>query len=327
MLEPVKIHKEYDALIELLESRGIEIPDREHAIRKITQVGYYRLSGFWYPCRLPLVSSGQVVGRVNDVRRGTNFRDIYDLYLFDKRLRLLMMNALERIEVFIRSVIAHEIGRDNPLAYLDDSYINPTHLQPQTWRNSTLSVREEWLQKHKAEIKKSREESICWHTRRYEGIPFWVAIEVWDFGLMSKYFAMLKDSYRNAILSRLDIPAGNGGIFEKWLSAMNVLRNRCAHHSRIWNKLNVPRLKALPNTPYFEGLQLDNDAYERMYGMIAVLWFLVKKIGPSSQWINSVADLIDSKPPLVGCHLTAMGFPNNDGFPRAAFGITKPNHT
>ncbi len=53
MPEPIKVHKEYDALIELLESRDMTIPDRDHAIRKITQVGYYRLSGFWYPCRLP----------------------------------------------------------------------------------------------------------------------------------------------------------------------------------------------------------------------------------------------------------------------------------
>ena len=321
MLEPVKIHKEYDALIELLLSRGIEIPDREHAIRKITQVGYYRLSGFWYPCRLPILSSGKITGRQDKVRPGTNFRDIYDLYLFDKILRLLMMNALERIEVFVRSVIAHEIGRNDPLAYLDNNFINPSHLQPRPNRTNPISVRDEWLQKHESELKKSREECICWHTKRYQGIPFWVAIEVWDFGLMSKYFAMLKDSYRNIILNRLGITSGNGAIFEKWLSAMNVLRNRCAHHSRIWNKLNEPKLRPMPNTQYFQDLGLDNDAYERMYGMIAVLWFLVKKIGPSSEWINQVADLVDSKPRLVGCHLTAMGFPDNTGFPRAAFGI------
>ncbi|HFK3993687.1 TPA: Abi family protein [Citrobacter freundii] len=321
MREPVKVHKEYDDLIELLESRGMLIPDRGHAIKKITQVGYYRLSGFWYPCRLPKLIEGVPDGRIDTVRPGTSFRDIYDLYLFDKNLRLLMMDALERIEVYVRSVIAHEIGRDDPLAYLDNSYINPTQLKPRTWRDDPISARDEWLRKYHSELRKCKEESITWHTEKYEGIPFWVAIEVWDFGLMSKYFAMLKDKYRNKILVRMGISKGNGVVLQNWLSAMNVLRNRCAHHSRIWNKVNEPKIMPLSDDPYFEALNLDLDACQRIYGMISVLWFILKKIGPGSQWINNVADLVDGKPTPPNCYLTAMGFPDNSGFPRHLFGI------
>ncbi|WP_038912241.1 Abi family protein [Dickeya dadantii] len=315
MADPVKVHKEYDELIDLLLSRGMDIPDRYHAIKKISQVGYYRLSGFWYPCRIPHITPENIRTRLDQVRPGTNFRAVYDLYLFDKKLRLLIMDALERIEVYVRSVIAHEIGKISPLSYLDDSLINPKHLSPSSDRRS------KWLTKHSNKISESREDFIKWHEGRYEGFPFWVVIEVWDFGLMSKYYAMLKDSYRNKILSRLGIPSGNGAIFQNWLSAMNVLRNRCAHHSRIWNKVNEPKIMPLPNHPYFKHLHLSNDAYERMYGMIAILWLLVKEIGPGSNWIRDIADLIDTKPPLPGCNLTAMGFPDNEGFPRSLFGI------
>lgn len=319
MADPVKVHKEYDELIDLLLSRGMDVPDRPHAIKKISQVGYYRLSGFWYPCRIPQITPENIRTRLDQVRPGTNFRDVYDLYLFDKNLRLLMMNALERVEVYVRSVIAHEIGKISPLGYLDDAMINPKHLKPR--RGGRCSAREEWLTKHSNEIAKSREDFIKWHEGKYEGLPFWVAIEVWDFGLMSKYYAMLKDGHRNGILSRLGIAPGNGAIFQNWLSAMNVLRNRCAHHSRIWNKVNEPKLMPLPNHPYFERLHMNDDAYERMYGMIAVLWLLVKEIGPGSTWIRHVADLIDAKPLLPGCNLTAMGFPDNQGFPRGLFDI------
>lgn len=55
--------------------------------------------------------------------------------------------------------------------------------------------------------------------------------------------------------------------------------------------------------------------------MIAVLWFLVKKIGPGSDWIKKVANLVDNKPNLPGCNLTAMGLPDNNGFPRHLFDI------
>jgi hypothetical protein len=54
---------------------------------------------------------------------------------------------------------------------------------------------------------------------------------------------------------------------------------------------------------------------------VAAVWYLVKKIGPSSTWINKVADLVDSKPALDPCPFTAMGFPDNSGFPRELFGI------
>jgi hypothetical protein len=60
---------------------------------------------------------------------------------------------------------------------------------------------------------------------------------------------------------------------------------------------------------------------ERMYGMICVLWFVVNKIGPSSQWLECVADLVDSKPSIDCCPNTAMGFPDNTGFPRGQFGL------
>lgn len=319
MADPVKIHKGYDELIDLLLSRGMNVPDRPHAIKKISQVGYYRLSGFWYPCRIPHITPEGIRTRLDQVRPGTSFRAVYNLYLFDKKLRLLIIDALERIEVYVRSVIAHEIGKISPIGYLDDSLINPKHLKPRP--RGRCSARNKWLTKHSNEIAKSREDFIKWHEGKYAGLPFWVAIEVWDFGLMSKYYAMLKDGYRNKILSRLGIAAGNGAIFQNWLSAMNVMRNRCAHHSRIWNKVNEPKIMPLPNHAYFQLLNMNTDAYERVYGMIAVLWLLVKKIGPSSNWIRHIADLIDTKPHLPGCNLTAMGFPNNDGFPRKLFSI------
>ena len=66
MAVPVKVHKEYDELVDLLLSRGMDVPDREHAIKKISQVGYYRLSGFWYPCRIPHITTDNI--RTDSIR-------------------------------------------------------------------------------------------------------------------------------------------------------------------------------------------------------------------------------------------------------------------
>lgn len=143
-------------------------------------------------------------------------------------------------------------------------------------------------------------------------IPFWVAIEAWDFGTMSKYYENLNPGYQNKVCKRLNVP--KPFILKQWLQQINSLRNRCAHHTRIWNKSFANPLPVIKNS-YFNSLLLDKKALKRMYGMICVLWFLVKKIGPSSGWLKNISELINSKPAINSCPFTAMGLPDNSGFP------------
>jgi abortive infection bacteriophage resistance protein len=130
---PTKPFKSYSELSELLIQRNLLVEDRARAERKLAQIGYYRLSGFWYPCRKlrldqngqPIISAINKPERLDDFEDGTSFNAIFELYLFDKKLRQLMLDAIERIEVHVRAVIAHEIGRDDPLAYQVPKFINP----------------------------------------------------------------------------------------------------------------------------------------------------------------------------------------------------------
>jgi len=130
----IKPHLEYSELVERLLSRGMIIPDKPKAIRKLSQIGYYRLSGFWYPCRCPkfdgdgkFLKDSQTGLPVRDdtFQANVNFNDIVDLYLFDKKLRQLMLDGIERIEIHMRSILAHEIGKIDPLAYEKEDFIHP----------------------------------------------------------------------------------------------------------------------------------------------------------------------------------------------------------
>jgi len=107
------------------------------------------------------------------------------------------------------------------------------------------------------------------------------------------------------------------------LTEINILRNRCAHHARIWNHetANPVSVKGLNNNAYFQKLNLSLGSRQKIYGHICIIWYLVKKIGPSSTWINKVADLVDSKPTIDCCPFTSMGFPDNTGFPRELFDV------
>ncbi|MBC4811928.1 Abi family protein [Klebsiella quasipneumoniae] len=328
-LSPPKPFRTYPDLVALLIERGMGIANPARSERKLAQVGYYRLSGYWFPARdfvrdnlqnVVLCDVTQKPLRQNSFLPDTTFDDAFSLYLFDKKLRQLMLDAIERIEIHVRTVTAHEVGYYGALAYTDPSFIVPK--QTQNWTDRSKRQRNtwlEWLERQNGLVARSQEDCIEWHKRNRKAIPFWVAIEAWDFGTLSKYYEILKGNHQNRIAQRLGV--SNTRTLKLWLQEINTLRNRCAHHSRIWNQVSANALPDLPAEPYFQTLKLDHSALTRLYGQIAIIWFLVQRIGPSSDWIRHVAYVIDSKPNLPGCPFGSLGLPSEDGFPRHLFGI------
>lgn len=132
---------------------------------------------------------------------------------------------------------------------------------------------------------------------------------------MSKYYAMLNGGMQAKIIKRMGLD--NKQMFSKWLQCLNLLRNRCAHHSRIWNRKH-PAIQ-IPDNAFFSALRIEVGVNERLYSAICIIWYLVRMIGPGSKWIRQVADHFDSKPNMPGCSFTSMGVPKT-GFPRSRFG-------
>ncbi|QXI38520.1 Abi family protein [Pseudomonas xantholysinigenes] len=304
----------------------MHIEDTTRTERKLAQLGYYRLSGFWYPARQfhldphqqrLLCSISRKPIRLDAFEPGTAFEDAVSLYKFDKTLRMLMLDAIERLEVHLKTVVAHEIGYHDPMAYTDVKYILPKWTQPYTDRNG--NPRNKWLEwsiKQESHLKRSKEDCIQWHMQAKKSIPVWVAVEAWDFGDLSEFFELLSGKYQNLILGRLGL--SDAKMFSRWLQQISHLRNRCAHHTRIWNQASPNPLSVPANHPYFQPLQLNESSRKRLYGLISIIWFLLKRIAPSSTWIREVGSLVDTKPNLPGCTYEAMGLPVT-GFPRHLF--------
>lgn len=98
----------YEQQLEKLTQRGLTVTDDGKALAYLQRIGYFRLSGYWFPFRersgecCPLDSSRK--GRtdrlaLDQFKQGATFQEAVDLYVFDKRLRLLVMDAMERIEI------------------------------------------------------------------------------------------------------------------------------------------------------------------------------------------------------------------------------------
>lgn len=317
-IEDAKPFKEYRELVATLEQRGMTVTDPERAARKISQVGYYRLSGFWYPCREIEFDVNRDTAkpygkpkRLNQFLPATDFDEIFKLYTLDKRLRLLLLDGIERIEVNLKTVLAHELGKVDELAYQNPAFINPTQLKDYYQNNQIKNSWIEWSNRQRSELSRSKEDAIAWHKKSKRAIPIWVAVEAWSFGTLSKYFELLKRSHQNNIATRLGV--SNPALLVRWLQTINILRNRCAHHTRVWNQtgnnpIGIPTGDG-EDSLYFANFNLTDDSKKKLYGLIVTIWYLVQKIGPNSDWIQHIFDELESTPNLPINYRKAMGIP------------------
>ena len=105
--------------VELLMSRGMEITDLAKAEECLARIGYYRLSAYWYPFRK------EQNGAVEDnFKEGTTFSLSLDYYVFDKKLRLLTLDAIERVEIALRTDIALLLGKFDRQAHRNPEFLH-----------------------------------------------------------------------------------------------------------------------------------------------------------------------------------------------------------
>ena len=154
----------------------------------LRRIGYYRLSGYWYPLRQ---RNGEVV--LDVFREGASFKHAFDLYVFDKRLRMMMLDAIERIEVGLRVDIALLLGKSDPWAHRDVSHFGAFFRRQD--QNTGKVKHVDWLNRVDELCLNSREE-FAKHFRTKYGdshFPIWIAIELWDFGALSHLINGLHD--------------------------------------------------------------------------------------------------------------------------------------
>lgn len=277
----------------------------------LNKIGYYRLSGYWYPYRLSKMEDG-ATKVLDEFRPGTKFSEIVDLYVFDKRLRLLMMDVFERIEIALRVQITLQLGRYGLLAHRDEGSLHPNFTQrinPKTGETGFAK----WLRRHDDAFANSKEEFAKHFKTKYAGEcpPVWIAAELWDFGAMSVLYSGMKKSDQTTIANLFNVPSFD--VMTSWLHCVNVARNTCAHHSRFWNKPNAarpawPSKQDCPDLGHIEG---NITARARLYGLACICVHLLKTINPNSRWVSRFKDVISEFPESKLVNLRSAGFPED----------------
>lgn len=214
-------------LIQKLEDKGLLIDNVQATEEILSEVGYYRLRGYWF--QLCNEKTGSFVS-------GITFAQIHNVYKFDTELRKILFDMTCKIEVALRSRFCESLlsCSNDPIAYLDPAYFEDKNL---FWENTSLLSRE---------INRSKDVFIIHNFSNHDGnIPIWAAVEVMSFGTLSKFISNLyqqspvyKDMvHEYSFLStkgQLTFPKRE--MFTSWIKSVVILRNICAHNSRVYNR-------------------------------------------------------------------------------------------
>lgn len=274
---------------DLVLSRGL-IADKSELVDRLRAVNYYRLSAYWYTFRITDDPQDRL-------QPGTSLHTVWRRYRFDRQLRLLVMDAIERVEVAIRTdVVNRHTLLNGPFGYRNRS----------TLPGLSSAAHLRFLEKIRAETDYSREEFVRHYIERYSSettLPLWMASELLTFGGTLTLFNGL------ATRTKKDVARGYGlnvPLLGSWLRALNQVRNICAHHSRLWNReFGVrPVLPSQDKFPDWHDPVKVTD--ERLFGILSLLSYLLREIASQSQWRQRLISLLDEYDDIPS---KFMGFP------------------
>lgn len=306
----IKFHLTALQQVSLLQARGMVVSDENSAQKTLLSLGYYRFAGYFYAFRK--TNPRGTPGRQDEFQDGTSFEIVEQLCEFDRRLRLLILEAAACIEVAVRCDIAHRLGKQHRIAHEQASLLDANFcLKIQSWSGKTRYA--EWKEKLAIAVDRAKKEDfIKHHASKYGGqIPIWAIIEVWDFGLLSKFFAGMQFKDQSYIARRYGLQ--DGRYLESWLRSINFVRNVSAHHSRLWNRNIVERPKFQPHQPHEHLFHLTQDehAQTRVYGSLCILKSMLKIVLPHSDWTERLRILSKTFPQNPITNLQDAGFPTN----------------
>ena len=288
--------------IALLKKRGMLFKDESNAQHFLENISYYRLKGYWWDVQKDLVT--------HTFTQNIYFEDIIDRYNFDRHLRLILFDALERIEIALRTkMIYHLSMRYCGLWYLDGSLFNS-----KTVINNGITklIHQYIIEELKKEFSRSQEIFIKDHRFRYPGkdADAWKILEVASMGTLSKLYKNLEHQLPEKAMIAKEMGLSLHSELSSWLEAITYIRNIIAHHSRLWSRNMVKRPTEKLNNPARQWFinPLREVQTKKPFLIISCMLYLCNEVTPGHQIKTKILDLFGSNPNIP---IYKLGFLNN----------------
>jgi abortive infection bacteriophage resistance protein len=266
--------------IEQLRNRGLTIADEDLAKHYLAHVSYYRLAGYWWPMQSDKV--------LHQFKPHSKFEDVVALYNFDRELRILLFDVIEKIEISLRTKLIYHLSHEFDAWWFQNTTI---------FQDSGALV--ETLASIKEEVDRSKDIFIKEHKRIYKDDlrfpPAWKTLELTSFGSLSKLYGNLKHTVKSKDIIAAELGAVNHTYLPSWLQSIAQIRNYCAHHSRLWNK-NLPGTPKLLSKPPYKWVHDVPSDTSKLYMHLCIMKYLVNIIAPENTFSFKLQKLLDNYP-------------------------------
>lgn len=284
----IKPAKSIDEQIDLLEGRGMVFADKDKARHYLAHLNYYRLRGYWIPFEVDTVN--------HQFKENVTFEKILGIYWFDKKLRLLLLQALEELEISFRTQFAYSLG----IKYGADAFMDMNLFRDRKLHEASQNMLIDYYEKN--------DQPFIKHLRtKYSDDlpPIWALCEIMSFGQFSKSYSNLKlRQDRNAVAKNYGL---DETVFKSIVHHLSFIRNKCAHYSRIYNsELTVSF--TFPMQPSYLAESLNDAAPKKIYNTLTVIAYLMEFIGSNDLFIKEASSLFQQQKDIT---TDFMGFPEN----------------
>ena len=247
--------------IKLLKSRNLIINDYKFAENILNSVNYYNLSGYLYVFE-DKSDYNIRTHNFNDV----NFEEVVKFFEIDTKIRHLLLSCIFYIEVYMKNIIAKTFTEVYKDAFYNYKILNDIY---------------EKINKETELLANSSKELFILHYKEkyndFPKLPIWMSVEIMSLGILSKFYLFSEEIYKEEVTRKMNLH--HYKYLEKLLHSMTIVRNKCAHHSRLLciplNKLKFPKYnKEKLNCGY--NIKLLKE--DTLFNFIVNLEFFIKKV-------------------------------------------------
>lgn len=299
-----KEFKTIDEQIEILKRKGLIIEDEEETKEILLRENYFFINGY----RLLLMNSYSDKTFV----KGSTFKELYALFLFDRSMRNIIFKYLLIIENQLKSITSYQLSKK--YGYQEKDYLN---LKNFTEDRSKIRRVKDLIEKMKRQVRinGSKHNATLHYIKNYGYVPMWVLVKVLSFGIVCELYSVLKKEDQIEIASVFNVSTE---YLEDFLPILANYRNLCAHEDIMFDHKTE---KVIPDTEYHEKLNIFKMDDEYIYGkndifaVIIMLKYLLRKedFRIMLKEIDYEKELLDSRIDSIPIEkiLDRMGIPKN----------------
>ena len=270
-------------------------------IHFLKNISYYRLKGYWWEMQIDVIT--------HTFKPNTYFEDVIDRYNFDRHLRLILFDAIERIEIALRTKMIYHLSISyGSLWYLNSKLFEATPLPS----NPTKTIYQNTIDELNREYNRSQEIFIKDQRKRYpkQDADAWKIMEVASMGTLSKLYKNLNHQLPEKATIAKEMGLNLHSELSSWLEAIAYVRNIIAHHSRLWSRNMVKMPISNLNNPKSDWLSfpLLPVQSKKPFLIITSMIYLRNEITPNHQIKNKILNLFASSSHLP---VYKLGFLNN----------------